>query len=78
MRSIFVASWSLLVFSFVFIKVYSDPGVKKDIGDVISLLYILAEHVLQKVNALIADTGPNSFSEARFCGQYSLLNLLSA
>ena len=42
-----VVPWSLLVFSFVFRKVFFDPGVEEDIGDVISLLYIFAEHVLQ-------------------------------
>ena len=42
-----VVSWSKFVCSFVLMKVVSDPGVEEDIGDVISLLYIFAEHVVQ-------------------------------
>ena len=45
----------LLFVSLVDFKVYADPRMEEDIGDVVSLLWIFAEHVLQKVYARLAD-----------------------
>ena len=51
---------------------------EEDISDVISLLYIFAEHVLQKVYALLFDFRPNLFLEVWLRSQNALFNFLAS
>ena len=47
-----------------------------DIGDVVSIFYFFAKHVLQKVFARVTDSRPDFSFEAGFCGQNALFHLL--
>ena len=57
---------------------FLDPGVQEDIGDVIPLLNIFAEHVPQKIDANFANLGPPSSFKAQVLSQYFLLHLLAS
>ena len=70
--------WAKFLFSLLVFKVYDDIRVEKDISDVVSLLWIFAEHVLQKVDARLADFRPNFSSKKELMVQNSLFNLIDA
>ena len=54
------------------------PRVEEDISDVIACLLISVEHVLNKVNARIAYSGPNRTRKVDVLGQDALFDFVDS